>query len=87
MLLVPAIMGCVVYGVNMSATDADDGNAVGVSMILFGGFITLWSTVFAELWKRKSACYNLLWGTSDLAVVEKERPEFQGPWAPRGPVC
>jgi hypothetical protein len=76
MLLVPAVIGCIVFAVQVGAGAQD--KAVGVSMIIFGGFISLWSTVFAELWKRKSAVYNLAWGTSTYVTQEQPRPAFQG---------
>ena len=38
----------------------------------------IWSTLFIETWKRKSAHQSYLWGTHDLDNNEHPRVDFEG---------
>jgi hypothetical protein len=44
----------------------------------YGIAITLWSTLFMELWKRKNAALKLSWGIMDVEAREEARPQFVG---------
>ncbi|XP_051548088.1 anoctamin-10-like isoform X2 [Myxocyprinus asiaticus] len=61
-----------------SAKDDDDQPSVSSYMVQ-AVFSMLWSTVFIELWKRRSAALSYRWGTFNLAEQFQEpRPGFHG---------
>ena len=43
-----------------------------------GLFNLIWSTVFLELWKRRSSELSYKWGIFDSEIFEPLRPEFRG---------
>ncbi|KAL0155726.1 hypothetical protein M9458_049989, partial [Cirrhinus mrigala] len=58
--------------------DYDDQPSVSSYMVQ-AVFSMLWSTVFMELWKRRSAALSYRWGTFNLAEQFQEpRPGFHG---------
>ncbi|XP_026057943.1 anoctamin-10-like [Carassius auratus] len=58
--------------------DGDDQPSVSSYMVQ-AVFSMLWSTVFMELWKRRSAALSYRWGTFNLAEQFQEpRPGFHG---------
>ncbi|XP_059402670.1 anoctamin-10-like [Carassius carassius] len=57
----------------------DDGQPSVSSYMVQAVFSMLWSTVFMELWKRRSAALSYHWGTFNLADQYQEpRPGFHG---------
>jgi len=72
-LFAPALVGLAIFSMNFAT-----GKKEGFSLIVFGGLVSLWSTLFCEMWKRRNAFLNLWWGTSSFAMQEQERPAFQG---------
>lgn len=60
------------------AKEDDDQPSVSSYMVQ-AVFSMLWSTVFMELWKRRSAALSYRWGTFNLAEQFQEpRPGFHG---------
>lgn len=41
-------------------------------------FNLIWSTLFFEIWKRKSSELCYLWGIFDTDLIDEQRPQFQG---------
>ncbi|XP_026991433.1 anoctamin-10 [Tachysurus fulvidraco] len=59
--------------------DADDGRLPVSAYMVQAVFSMIWSTVFMELWKRRSAALSYSWGTLTLTEQFQEpRPGFQG---------
>uniref|UniRef100_A0A8C1UH38 Anoctamin n=1 Tax=Cyprinus carpio TaxID=7962 RepID=A0A8C1UH38_CYPCA len=65
---------------NAPAPPKDDDDTPSVSSYMVQAvFSMLWSTVFMELWKRRSAALSYRWGTFNLAEQFQEpRPGFHG---------
>lgn len=63
-----AWIGVAVYG--------NDPNAPDIPF--FAVYISIWSTLLLEFWKRKERRYQMMWGTESFETDESERPEFQG---------
>ena len=57
----------------------------GYSLVAFGGFVGLWSTLLMSFWARKNKLLNLWWGTAGHSEVERPRHQFMGK-ARRGPI-
>ena len=67
-----------VSGSGVTSVEEDSGQTVGGHMIQ-AVFSMLWSTVFIELWKRRSSSLSYRWGTLHLAERFAEpRPGFHG---------
>jgi hypothetical protein len=66
-----------VYGLIMFTLTYISGN-VGYAMVIFGGLVSVWSTLFCEMWKRKNQFYNTWWGMTTFKQQELARPEFTG---------
>lgn len=68
-LVLPAIVGAVVFGILFPS---------GASqwLILYGIFVSLWATVFFEGWKRTQSDLALKWGTDTFSRNEPLRAEF-----------
>lgn len=67
-----------VSGSGVASVEDDLGQTVGGHMIQ-AVFSMLWSTVFIELWKRRSSSLSYRWGTLHLAERFAEpRPGFHG---------
>lgn len=48
-----------------------------VTTILFAVFISVWATIYLEMWKRYSAQISHKWDLSDFTTVDEyPRPEF-----------
>jgi len=50
----------------------------GISLVAYGAVVSIWATLFLEVWKRKNSELNLLWGTHNAKAEERERPDFVG---------
>ncbi|CAN9499430.1 unnamed protein product [Ophioblennius macclurei] len=92
-LLPPAVLGLLIMYFSVSvqkevvesvsgSQDSDDQDDSGLAVsghMLLAVFSMLWSTVFMELWKRRSASLSYRWGTLHLAERFAEpRPGFHG---------
>ncbi|RHY31801.1 hypothetical protein DYB32_003155 [Aphanomyces invadans] len=73
MLLLPAALGVAIYVLDVCTTTHSR-----ILKIAFAVAIVVWSTLFTELWKRKSAIYNVAWGTDDFNVASTPRTQFVG---------
>nr|KAG5703954.1 hypothetical protein BaRGS_020551 [Batillaria attramentaria] len=85
-LIPAAIVGLVafIYGL---ATFLDDANSCIYSRVTylfdnpatvaFAGFMALWATVFAEMWKRRTAEIEYDWDVADYEEEETVRPEYE----------
>jgi len=49
-----------------------------LSVVLFCVFNLIWSTIFLEAWKRKTAELAYLWGTINMEQFEEPRASFYG---------
>ncbi|XP_044050569.1 anoctamin-10-like [Siniperca chuatsi] len=75
---VPKEMEESVSGSGVTSFEDDSGSAVSGHMIQ-AVFSMLWSTVFLELWKRRSSSLSYRWGTLHLSERFAEpRPGFHG---------
>lgn len=45
--------------------------------VAFAGFMALWATVFAEMWKRRTAEIEYDWDVADFEEEETVRPEYE----------
>lgn len=45
--------------------------------VAFAGFMALWATVFAEMWKRRTAEIEYDWDVDDFEEEEMVRPEYE----------
>ena len=41
-------------------------------------FNLFWTTIFLEIWKRKSSELCYLWGIFDMDLMDDQRPQFHG---------
>ena len=67
-LVLPAIVGVIFQAFG----------GQGLSLLAFGGFVSIWATTQTEVWKRRNAFLNLWWGMSNFKTTESERPAFYG---------
>jgi hypothetical protein len=51
---------------------------VGITLVVFGGIVSVWSTTFTEYWKRRNAFLNVWWGTVGFSQYEGPRAGFYG---------
>ena len=75
-LLVPSILGLVVFIVQKSMNQDDD--AVLVLNIVYSVFMTVWATVYLEYWKRREAALAIMWGQTKFEKTEIPRTQFKG---------
>lgn len=54
------------------------GDAGTVTSLIFCIFVSFWSVLMLEYWKRKQATTAMEWGTTDFELQERERAEFEG---------
>jgi len=59
-------------------TERGSENIQGGTLVIYGGLVSIWATLFLEVWKRRNAELNLMWGTANAKLEERERPEFVG---------
>ncbi|KAH7049659.1 calcium-activated chloride channel-domain-containing protein [Linnemannia elongata] len=83
-----ALVGVIflVYGVSNHFAKGDAGGGIGGQLVdIFDNALTLpyalfmsvWSALFVEYWKRKSAVLAYEWNTLDFEQLERARPEFK----------
>jgi Calcium-activated chloride channel len=46
--------------------------------LVFSLFMTIWTTIFLEYWKRKEKYFAIRYGQVDFEEKEQERPDFKG---------
>ncbi|XP_037079887.1 anoctamin-8-like [Pollicipes pollicipes] len=76
-LILPSLVGIVYWGKSFRReTQAEDD----LWFVLFAFFNVLWSTVYLESWKRRSAELAHKWGTLDTSdeLIQEPRPLFKG---------
>ncbi|RHY71754.1 hypothetical protein DYB38_000937 [Aphanomyces astaci] len=73
MLVMPAVFGIAIYVLDVFTTAHSR-----TLKIAFAVAIVVWSTLFTELWKRKSAIYNVAWGTDEFNIKSVPRTQFRG---------
>jgi len=54
------------------------GDMKGITLVIFGGIVSVWSTTFTEFWKRRNAFLNVWWGTVGYKKLEQPRAGFYG---------
>lgn len=74
-LVIPAIVGILLSYYQFRVSELDNAYSP-----LFSVFVAVWSLVFLELWKRKSAEHAFEWGTDEYEEGERVRPAFRGTW-------
>ncbi|GAB9469453.1 hypothetical protein Gpo141_00006732 [Globisporangium polare] len=77
MLIFPSIAGIITYAV-IETQDIQKGENQGYILIAFAVFIVIWSSVFAEVWKRKNGLFNSLWGLHGFHRSFRYRAQFRG---------
>eukprot|EP01038_Epipyxis_sp_PR26KG_P011021 gene11021-14802_t len=73
--LIPASIVAVLAWIYVAYED-NDPNAPDIPY--FAGFMSLWSVLFLESWKRKEKFTAMRWGTIGFEATEQERPQFSG---------
>jgi len=73
MLLYPAATGFLIF---LHVVITLDTSAESVPF--FALFVSFWSILMLELWKRKEVTLRLEWGMVGFEEEEKDRPEFNG---------
>lgn len=76
-LLVPAICG-VAFFIWQAVTEKIDIAGLPAFALL----VSIWATLFLELWKRKESIYKYKWGMAKFTEKEEPRPQFHGTWVP-----
>lgn len=77
MLIFPSIAGIITYAV-IETQDIRSGEDQGYILIAFAVFVVVWSSVFAEIWKRKNGLFNSLWGLHGFHRSFRYRAQFRG---------
>lgn len=77
LLVLPAFIGLIFFLWQMGAGKVDV-EAIPV----FALFVSVWATIFLELWKRYEARYRVRWGMTKFKEKEQPRPDFKGTWRP-----
>lgn len=81
--LLPLSIGGICVSINMAIETGLTGslnNALlsGYTIPFYCIFVSFWSQLMIEYWKRKEARKAMEWGMSNFEDVEAERPEFEG---------
>ncbi|KAH9109077.1 hypothetical protein LEN26_010766 [Aphanomyces euteiches] len=74
LLVLPAAFGIAIFVLDVVTTVVPSRDL----KIAFAVAIVIWSTMFTELWKRKSAIYNVIWGTDHSDIQSTPRTQFVG---------
>lgn len=77
MLIFPSIAGIITYAV-IETQDIQKGEDQGYILIAFAVFVVVWSSIFAEVWKRKNGLFNSLWGLHGYHRSFRYRAQFRG---------
>lgn len=78
MLVFPSIAGIITYAVIETQDIHRGGEDEGYILIAFALFVVVWSSVFAEIWKRKNGLFNALWGLHGTHRALRYRAQFRG---------
>lgn len=76
-LVLPAIIG-----LGFFIYQIIDGRVDVAPIPLYALYVSLWSTMFLEKWKREEAKMRIRWGMTAFLSKEQPRPEFSGEWKP-----
>lgn len=77
MLVFPSIAGIITY-TYLKTQDIKSGDDQGYILIGFSVFVVAWSSIFAEIWKRKNGLLNSLWGLHGFHRTFRYRAQFRG---------
>ncbi|KAF1327051.1 Anoctamin-like protein, partial [Globisporangium splendens] len=77
MLIFPSIAGIITYAV-VQTQNIQRGEDQGYILIAFALFVVIWSSIFAEVWKRKNGLFNSLWGLHGFHRAFRYRAQFRG---------
>ncbi|KAJ3329709.1 Anoctamin-7 [Blyttiomyces sp. JEL0837] len=79
-LLLPSILGIIVFIYGLIGTSSIRSESVfdNAMTVPFAFFMSLWSILMLEFWKRQSATLRAVWDVHELKVVEHRRPEWYG---------
>lgn len=73
-LVFPAIAGLLcVLATSVWRSAAIEGYSFGFT---YHVFVSVWTVVFLQEWRRKQTALNVLWGTENYQRYEKARPQF-----------
>lgn len=83
MLVFPMIAGIITYVVveirrKEAAETPGEGQNQGYILIAFAVVIVIWSSLFAEVWKRKNHLFNVMWGMQGYRRALRYRAQFRG---------
>jgi hypothetical protein len=86
--LLPAIVGLLVFIVGLATSPTTISVEVFDNALTapFAFFMSVWSTLFLEFWKRQSATLRTIWDVNELKTEEHRRPEWYGTILRRSPV-
>mmetsp|Transcript_16737 Transcript_16737/g.28381 ORF Transcript_16737/g.28381 Transcript_16737/m.28381 type:complete len:742 (+) Transcript_16737:144-2369(+) len=73
--LIPAMVVGFFVWINVSS---DNNNPDAIAVPYFAAFVSVWSTLFLEFWKRKEKTKAMKWGMVGFEDTEQDRPEFDG---------
>lgn len=77
MLVFPSIAGIITFAV-IQTQDIQRGEDQGFILIAFAVFVVVWSSIFAEVWKRKNGLFNAMWGLHGFHRALRYRAQFRG---------
>ncbi|OMJ74149.1 hypothetical protein SteCoe_27004 [Stentor coeruleus] len=75
-LFFPGIVGLIVF-IIQKAFDIAHPSVLTVNAF-YCIFISIWGTVFLEVWKRKESSFAIIWGQTEFEKIEIPRPQFKG---------
>ncbi|DAZ98242.1 TPA: hypothetical protein N0F65_011710 [Lagenidium giganteum] len=78
MLVLPSIAGIITHIVVGRGEASATRREKGYILIAFSVFVVVWSALFTEMWKRKNALLNGLWGLHGFHREQRYRAKFRG---------
>lgn len=75
-LIIPSIIGFVVFIVQRTLP-AQDTTLLALNVI-YSIIMSIWATVFLEMWKRREASLSIIWGQTKFEQIEVPRPQYRG---------
>lgn len=82
--LLPLAIAGVFVAIEVIAETTAEGNQLTIGLVsgwavpFYAIFVSFWSQIMIEYWKRKEVTKAMEWGTTEFEEEETERPEFYG---------
>lgn len=77
-LMIAGLLVAIDMAVETAIFDFDRALLAGYSIPFYCIFVSFWSQLMIEYWKRREARKAMEWGTSDFEETQSQRPEFKG---------